>query len=220
MVSSGHQPRVNAQSPTPSRYPPLVPRGAVRQEVLLLVGVVLVALGIVGAFGWRSIQRQTILDEGGRMQRIYVALSLYEAGWNGEMPNELSSATPYLPNPSDLTSSRDPFASAAGPFPLDAGLPAAKRTASRRVSDAYLFAHRAAGRIRVPAWAQARYDGPLGLIANEWSGTVKPTEAFQAEVSGLVLRVTVEGNLVQVLRDGPKPLGDTDDLFRKKAARK
>jgi hypothetical protein len=177
------------------------------------------AAAVVGAFGWQSRQRQSVLDEGARMQSIYVALSMYESSWNGELPPDLMGSAPYLGSPTRYVSPKDPFANATGPFPNDAGLPE-KRASENRVSDTYLFAHAAAGRINVAPWRESRYDTTLGLIANEWYGSVTPKEGFQANVSGLVLRITTGGSLVRVRRDGPKALGDVDDLFRRKAERK
>ena len=191
-----------------------------RQETVLIGGVVLVAAAIVGAFAWQIGQRRTVMDEAARMQSLYVALSLYEQAWNGDLPPDLLAAEPYLTSPNHLGSAKDPFATAAGPFPNDAGLPNGPRKAKRRISDSYLFAQAIAGQIKVAPWRESKYDATLGLIANEWFGSVTPKSDFQADVSGLVLRITTAGNLVRVQRDGPKPLGNAGDLFRLKAERR
>lgn len=190
-----------------------------RQETLLIGGVVLVAAAVVGAFAWQTGQRQSVLDEGARMQRLYVALSMYESQADGEFPPTLPAAKLYLRNVRDLQSDHDPFRTASGPFPFDAGLPTGRRTSETRISDAYLFAHRLAGRIKVAPWRESRFDPGLGVIASEWFGSVEPKGDFQANASGLVLRITTSGSLVRVHRGGPKPLGDAEDLFRKRPIR-
>jgi hypothetical protein len=194
-------------------------RGAVKQEALVVGGVFVVALVTLGAFGWRVNQRQGMLDEGARMQRIYVALSMYESQADGEFPPSLTAAKPYLSNLRDLKSSRDPYLDASGPFPFDAGLPD-RFGSETRISDTYLNAHRLAGRIKTAPWHEARLDPTLGVLASEWSGSVDPKGDFKADVSGLILRITTDGSLVRVLRTGPKPLGNAEDLFRKRAERK
>ncbi|MGV3616198.1 MAG: hypothetical protein ACO1SV_12760 [Fimbriimonas sp.] len=194
-------------------------RGAVKQETLIIGGVFIAAVVTLGAFGWRVNQRQGMLDEGARMQRLYVALSMYESQADGEFPPSLTAAKPYMANLRDLKSIRDPFLDAPGPFPYDAGLPD-RLGSNTRISDAYLMAHRLAGRIKTAPWREARMDPSLGVLASEWFGSVRPKRDFQADVSGLVLRITTDGSLVRVLRDGPKPLGDVEDLFRKRAERK
>jgi hypothetical protein len=191
-----------------------------RQETVLIGGVVLVAAATVGAFAWQIGQRRSLTDEGSRMQSLYVALSLYEQAWNGALPSDLTACEPYLQVRSHFQSPKDPFTGASGPFPNDAGLPGGKRKAEQRISDSYLYAHAAVQRIRVAPWQEAKYDATLGLIANEWFGTVSPKADFQADVSGLVLRITTAGNMVRVKRDGPKPLGNAEDLFRRKPERK
>lgn len=175
------------------------------------------AAAIVGAFAWQTGQRRSVLDEAARMQSLYVALSMYEQAWNEELPPDLTGIELYVDAPRRFQSSKDPFTGGAGPFPNDAGLPAGPRRAKARISDSYLFAQSAAKKIRVAPWRESKYDATLGLIANEWFGSVSPKADFQADVSGLVLRITTAGNLVRVKRDGPKPLGDAEDLFRRKA---
>jgi hypothetical protein len=187
---------------------------------LIIGGVVLVAGATLIVFGSRVGQRRGMLDEGARMQRLYVALSMYESQLDGAPAPSLAAARPYAASARDFVSDRDPFRDHPGPFPGDGSLPEARGTSTFRVSDGYLWAHWLAGRIRVPKWTEAREDPTLGQIANEWFGDVTPGQAFRAQVSGLVLRINTDGSFVRVQRGGPKPLGDAQDLFRKAPERK
>jgi hypothetical protein len=187
---------------------------------LIIGGVVLVAGATLAVFGLRVGQRRGMLDEGARMQRLYVALSMYESQVDGDPAPSLAAARPFVGSTRDYASDRDPFRDRSGPYPPDGSLPEARPTASFRVSDGYLWAHRLAGRIQVPKWSVAREDATLGQIANEWYGGVTPAQGFGAQVSGLILRINTDGSFVRVQRGGPKPLGDAQDLFRKAPERK
>ena len=186
----------------------------------MIGAVVLLAAGVLGFFAWRLRERSGLFDEGTRMQRLYVALSIYESQDNEQIPPDLTGARIYLGSDRDYVSDWDPFRTAAGPFPVDAGLPSGRKSAPFRVSDTYLWAHRLAGRIKTQAWAEARLDPTLGVLASEWHGSVQTRDAFEASVSGLVLRITTDGSLVKVKRGGPKPLGDAQDLFRAQPERR
>ena len=190
----------------------------VRQEALLFGGVVLVGIAVLVGLGWRTTNRQGVLDEAARLQSLYVALASYESQFDGLPAPSIGMAAPFVRSRNDFQSGADPYRSAVGPYPIDGGLPEAV-AGEFRISDAYLWAHRIAKKMRTPEWQAARQDPTLGVLATEWLGQVTRTGSFRAQVSGLVLRVNTDGAVVRVQRGGPKALGDVEDLFRRKPER-
>jgi hypothetical protein len=130
------------------------------------------------------------------------------------MPPDLLAAREFTPDDLTFLSTGDPFAAeGGGPFPSDGSIPTYRPIAPMRISFSYLYAFRSAGLAEVPDWTAARFDPRVGLLANEWQGSVRPGDNFTAEVAGQVQRITTDGSLATIRRGGPKALGDLQDLF-------
>lgn len=153
------------------------------------------------------------------MRQIYVNLSIYEGQFDGELPTALPQLQFMMASKPTFVSASDPYRDAVGPYPIDPGLPESAEKSPFRISDSYLYAHAAAGKIKVPRWAEAKFDPALGLLANEFLGDVRAEGTFRARVSGPVLRVNTDGSLVKVPRSGEAELGDAETLFRRPAER-
>lgn len=190
-------------------------RGAVRKEVLVFGAALIAAIGTTLYLWGRISEKSGVKDEAARMRKLYVGLSLYESDADGNLPPDLPRIGYLIASSKLFTSAYDPYQGEAAPFPIDGSLPDSPRESQTRISDAYLYAHAAAGRIQAPAWPEAKFDTSLGLLSNEWVGEVSPQGAFRADVSGRLLRVNTDGSLAWVQREGPKPLGDAQDLFRR-----
>lgn len=194
-------------------------RGQIRKEALLLVGGVFLAIAIVGLLWQRMSARETFTAEGERMRQIYINLSIYEGQFDGQLPSALPQLEFLLAPKAIYSSAADPYRDATGPFPVDAGLPDRTERSEFRISDSYLYAHVAAGKLKVGPWAESRFDPSLGLLANEFLGGVKAQGDFRARVSGPVLRVNTDGSLSRVQRAGESELGDAETLFRRPSSR-
>lgn len=148
-----------------------------------------------------------------RMRKLYLSLAIYESQSDGQMPSTLDQARYVLPEPGILLSDADPFLSAPSPFPVDAGLPDFRRSASSRISFTYVFAYKAAKAADVPDWSELKYQETKGFLANEWQGTIKTEGDFKARVSGPLLRLNTNGALVTKDRPSPVEIGDYKSLF-------
>ncbi len=192
-------------------------RGIGKMEWLLAVLVVIIALAILLPISLRNKRGNLLLDESGRMRKVYISLSLYEEQYDTlPAPNLLAAAT-YDPVHEDFLSGLDPYAhTQATSFPSDPGLEKSAPSPFR-ISFSYIQNFLQEGKLKVKPWAVARTDPTLGVLGNEWYGSVTPTDNFQAQVSGRLMRINTDGS-VYVLEDrgGPKSLGDAQDLFIKR----
>lgn len=191
-----------------------VARGFTSKETLLGCLVLLVAGGVLGGIGFLMVRRQAGDADASRMRQLYVALTMYEEENGGQPAPDLTFAYPYVPDTGAYLSDRDPFAKAAGPFPIDGSLPAGKPVSKFRISFGYLWAHR---KPKDPAWDWAKLSRKdrLGFIADEWVGSVTPGSGFQARVSGPVLRVNRDGSLFTTPSREETGLGDVGEVFGK-----
>ncbi len=183
-------------------------------ESLLALFIVGVAALILVALTVKSKGQNLLLDESGRMRKVYIALSLYEEQYDSQPAPDLVKATTYDPRREDLLSEQDPFSKvAAKEFPLDPGLDLAQKSPFR-ISFSYIQNFIRNGKLKTKPWAQARLDPRLGILANEWIGSVQASDPFKAKVGGRVLRINTDGSVFIVKdRGGPKELGDPNDLF-------
>lgn len=186
-------------------------------ETLLAILVLIVVAAILIPLARRSSGRNELLSESGRMRKVYVALSLYEEQYDTQPAPNLLAATVYDPQHTDFVSELDPFAATSSKsFPMDPGLDVGEASPFR-ISFSYLQDFVRAGKIHVAPWAETRLNPKIGVLGNEWYGSVHAGDPFHADVSGRLLRINTDGS-VYVLPDrgGPKPLGDSDDLFLKR----
>lgn len=186
-----------------------------KQETLLGCGVVVLAAGIVGVVGLMQMRRSADGDDADRMRQLYVALASYEQSYDEVPAASLPDARPYLDGTAAFVAKRDPFRSVSSlRFPADAGRPDAPASCPFRVSFTYLWSFPGATNHRYSSFRAAERDPRLGLIADEWLGSVTPKNPFHAQVAGPILRVDTDGSLIRLPdRGGPKPLGDVEDLF-------
>lgn len=194
-------------------------RGWGTKEALLALIVILAAAAILIPIANRTLQKNLLLTESGRMRQIYVALAYYEEQYDSMAAPSLVAASTYDPKKADYLSGLDPFAntpSPTGAFPCDPGLDN-DETSTFRISFSYLPNYMRAGKIKLKPWAETRLDGSIGELADEWYGSVDAGTPFHAKVAGRLLRINTDGS-VYVLPDrgGPKPLGDVQDLFMKR----
>jgi hypothetical protein len=176
---------------------------------------VVVAAVILGGIGYLSTRKQADAADADRMRQVYVALSLYEAGFDGVPAPSLAGIGGYLLNPGNLVSDRDPYAKAnASAFPDDAGRLQGPRRSPQRISYSYLWSFPESVKRAGRHGFSVQKDPLMGILANEWAGEAKATGDFNAEVSGPVLRIALDGSLYKTSdRGGPKPLGNYEDLF-------
>ena len=186
-------------------------RGFGKQEILLSVGVLIVFGAIMLFLLGRVDAKKSTLAESSRMRQLFVGLTFYETDNNGGIAPTLLSARYEINDDARFTSDRDPFRKAAGPFPVDPGMPTAKLNSPIRISDSYLWSFVTAGKVKPP---KQRIDSALGFIANEWMGEVRPGSGFSAQVSGVVFRVNMDGAFVRIDAT-PRSLGDASALFTK-----
>jgi hypothetical protein len=188
-------------------------RGFGPKETMLAVGVVAVCAAILVPLYSRRHSEDLILSESARMRRIYVALTFYEEQFDTNPAPSLVAASIYDPNREDYLSERDPFRGSASPFPSDPALDNHENSPFR-ISFSYLENFVREKKVSIKPWAESRLDSKIGILADEWLGTVNPGPNWTAQVSGRVLRIGTDG-AVFVLKDrgGPKPLGDPQDLF-------
>ena len=187
------------------------------KEVLLAISVVVVAAAILYPLAIRQQDKSLLLDESGRMRRLYVALTFYEEQYDGQPAPSLAVAATFNPNRVNYLSDLDPFRdSKAQSFPLDPGI-LNRESSAFRISFSYIQNFIRNDKIRVKPWAEARTDPKIGEIADEWTGGVSPGKPFAAQVSGPVIRIGTDGAVfVLADRGGPKALGDAGDLFLKR----
>lgn len=186
-------------------------------EALLALIVILVGAAILIPLARRSLGTNLLLNESGRMRKVYIALSLYEEQYDTLPAPSLIAAGAYDPVHKDFESDLDPFVNVnAGTFPGDPGLERGE-TSTYRISFSYLQNFVRAGKMHLQSWAETRRNPLIGVLADEWYGSVQAGEPFHANVSGDLLRINTDGS-VFVLKDrgGPKPLGNSDDLFLKR----
>ena len=192
-------------------------RGIGKMEWMLVVLVVIIALAILIPISLRSKRGNLLLDESGRMRKVYIALSLYEEQYDTQPAPNLLAASVYDPVHEDFLSELDPYVRAqATSFPSDPGIENSTPSPFR-ISFSYIQNFLQAGKLKIKPWVIARTDPTLGVIGDEWYGSVTPTENFRANVSGRLMRINTDGS-VFVLEDrgGPKALGDAQDLFVKR----
>lgn len=189
------------------------------KEGLLALFVIASAALIIFPLAVRTQNRNLLLNESGRMRRLFFSLTLYETV-NDSMPApSLVTVRTFDPNLADYRSGLDPFANVQSPstgFPCDPGLNSEEKSPFR-ISFSYLQNFVRAGKVSIKPWSEAKFDNQLGELADEWYGSIEPGAPFQAQVGGRLLRINADGS-VYVLQDrgGPKPLGDAQDLFIKR----
>ncbi len=187
------------------------------KETLLAVVVIGITAAIIIPIGLRSNNKDLILNESARMRRVYIGLALYEGEYDNQPSPNLLGALTFEPDQANYQSNLDPFVhmnSTTSPnYPADAGLENGEQSRFR-ISFSYLQDFVRANKITIKPWADARLDPSLGELANEWLGTVQPQQFPRALVGGRLLRIGTDGAVfVLTDRGGPKPLGDTTDLF-------
>src|SRR5205814_2160489 len=103
-------------------------------------------------------------------------------------------------------------------YPLDPELPLIPETSPIRLSYAYLPDFIRNHQPGAPSWASARMDDTTGLIACGWHGKVEPSSRpFVAQLSGLVLRIDMDGALFRLPnRGGDGEMGNASALFVKR----
>ena len=187
------------------------------KEVLLAIGVVVVAAAILYPLAKRQQSKSLLLDESGRMRKLYVALAFYEEQYDNQPAPSLAVAATFDPNRVNYISDLDPFRnSKAQSFPLDPGI-LNNESSSFRISFSYIQNFIRNDKIKVKPWEETRTDPKIGEIADEWTGGVSPGQPFAAQVSGPVIRIGTDGAVfVLADRGGPKALGDAEDLFVKR----
>ena len=180
--------------------------------------VVIVVAAILIPIGMRTEYRDLLLNESGRMRKVYVALAFYEEQYDSMPAPSLVPASTYDPNRLDFLSEHDPFkpagnAAASSEFPSDPGLDN-QELSPFRISFSYVENYLRAKKLAMKPWSEARLDPSIGELANEWLGSVQPGDNFHAQVAGRILRIATDGHVfVLNNRGGPKPLGDAQDLF-------
>lgn len=184
------------------------------KEAGLALLVVVVAAAVVIPIGMSSRSRRSQAVDVQRMRNVYMALAMYETEVDQMLPPDLSLARNYAQNDDQFQSELDPYVGIGGPYPVDGSLPEWKRTSPIRISFAYLYSFAEAGRLHPAPWPKAKFERSLGLIADEWTGTVRRAGNFGATVGGPLWRVTVDGSAVRIPRGGPKPIGNAADLFK------
>lgn len=183
--------------------------GLTLAQTLLMAAAVAVAAAIVVLFSATLNRRNDDAGTMERLRRVYVAVSLYQFDNQSAYPPFLDDVLRDLDGPTDLQSSRDPFLSAPGPYPRDAGLLEGPK-GKHRISLLYLPAHRDAGKVGKDAFRNWEGD-PLGaLLILPWHGTVAPGANFGAEVSGKQIRIQFDGSATS--REVKEPTSITDSL--------
>jgi len=191
--------------------------GLIRKESLLFLVIVVICAAIIAPL-WMRMQGQNLfLTESGRMRRLYVAMAMYGEVSNSQPPPNLTAIFGLGVGRENYLSERDPFADLkADSFPADPGLENGERSPVR-ISFSYLWDFRRAGKIKTKPWAELQFDTTTGILADEWLGSVQPGKPFEAQVSGQVIRINMDGSVFRLKdRGGPKPLGDPQDLFIKR----
>ncbi len=187
-------------------------RGFGIKEALLAIMVVCLFTVIILPLFVQQRNRQTDRSEGSRMRQVFVGLMLYEGDFSGHPAPNLPAAAFQVGDERLLVSKRDPFASAAGPFPIDPGLLSCKQNTPNRVSDSYLWNFVEFKRIDAPKVAVTPNEG---LLVNEWMGSVEAQPSFRARVSGTVFRVNLDGSLIKPSL-GDRNIGDAKAIFLNK----
>lgn len=211
---------INAGSVKEQKMSPILRRkGSIQKEALLALAIVTAAAAILIPIAKRSSGNSLLLNESGRMRKVYVALTLYEEQFDQQPAPNLLAASVYDPNQADYASGLDPFVKsqpAGQGFPIDPGLDGSEKSPFR-ISFSYLPNFVRAGKLSIKPWAETRLDPKVGELADEWFGSVQAEEPYHAKVSGALLRINTDG-AVYVLPDrgGPKSLGDPQDLFIKR----
>ena len=192
-------------------------RGFGAKEVFLAITVIVIAAAVLYPLASRQQSKSLLLDESGRMRRLYVALSFYEEQYDNQPAPSLTLASAYEPNRSYYVSDLDPFKDTKAPsYPLDPGI-TNHELASFRISFSYIQNFIRNEKIKVKPWDEVRMDPKVGELADEWTGSVSADEPFKAHVSGPVIRIGTDGAVfVLADRGGPKELGNPDDLFLKR----
>ncbi len=182
-------------------------RGFGRKEIGVLAVTVLVFLAIILPLLRVTAGKKATSNEIKRMRQIFMGLTSYEQDQSGVPAPNLVSARRYVFDDRLLTSSNDPYRESKV-APVDAGLPDGERTAQVRVSDTYIWAY-FLGKPNAP---RSTVDQRIGLIANEWQGSVSAEGDFKATVSGKVHRVMMDGSFQSI--DLPsRHLGEAQRLF-------
>ena len=197
------------------RYRPI--GGIGRQETLLAIIVIVVAAAILIPVGLRRGKSNQLLDESGKMRKVYIALSLYEEQYDTQPAPNLVAASAFDPIHADFVTPLDPYVeNKAAQYPLDPGLDNSE-TSPFRISFSYIQNFIRNGKLHTKAWEITRRDPNIGVLANECYGNVNATGNYHANVSGRLLRINTDGS-VYVLPDrgSPKQLGDSGDLFVKR----
>ncbi len=188
-------------------------RGITGKELLLALAVLLVAGAVLIPIAMSMQGRQLAEGDLARMRRVYVALVMYEEQVDANLAPSLVAVAPYA-DAADFASAADPFVGAGvDSYPNDPGLPDGARSAPSRISFSYLYAFVNAGNAKAKPWAEAKFDPSIGLLANEWLGSVTAGRDFHAIVGGPVHRLMTDGSATTLRREGRKPLGDVQDLF-------
>jgi hypothetical protein len=189
-------------------------RGFTSIEKLLGLAVLLIALGVVALVGFSVNGRDRVGRDVGRMRSLYMSTAMYESDNNGFLPPSLAAARNYVPDSLAYLASKDPFVGVkADGYPIDAGLPDGPATSPTRISYTYLYALANAGKVKAKPWSELKFDPKVGLIADEWEGSVAASAAFKAQVSGKLLRLNTDGSLHVLNLPGERPLGDAQRLF-------
>ncbi|MFZ4507344.1 MAG: hypothetical protein ACOYON_06575 [Fimbriimonas sp.] len=174
----------------------MVRRGLTLAQTLLLLGMLLVALGIL-ALVWQKVGGKPPVDQDIRaLRKVYVGVSLYQNDNNGAYPLGLDQVQRDLDGPGDLTSTRDPFLKSGGPFPRDAGLLKWAEKSSVRISFLFAPLHVRAGAAEPKLLQDLVKDPATPLVVNPWIGQAVPGAEFSATISGKVQVVRADGSIV------------------------
>jgi hypothetical protein len=192
-------------------------RGFTSTEKLLGLVVLLIAVGVVALVALSMNRRDRVSRDVSRMRTLYISAAMYESDNNGVLPPDLGAARTYVPESLAYQATGDPFVGVnAEGYPIDAGLPDGPATSPVRISYTYLYALSNAGKAKAKPWSELKFDPKVGLLANEWEGSVSAAAPFHAQVSGKLLRLNTDGSLHTLNLPDERQLGDAEKVFYSK----
>ncbi len=171
-------------------------------EMLVALAVLLVFAAITIPIFNRAKSKSLSDSDVSNLKRIYGAWSIYEESNLGPPP-DLTVLRQDFGSDATFLSPKDPFASQAGPFPLEPALPSWKPRTDFRISYSYFMNFAAAGKLAQPKWEEARLDRRIGILASVWEGSAQGDGSpFGAQFSGKALRVNLDGSMIPASMDG------------------
>jgi len=184
---------------------------------MLAILVILFLAAILLPLALRSQNKNLLLEESGRMRKVYVGMAAYSEQWDNQPPPSLVPTLPMIGDRETYTSAFDPYKDLkSSTFPADPGLPSFE-SSTFRIGFSYIENFRRSGKLKIDPWKEMGLTDNHGVLANEWLGSVEPGTPPQAKVSGKVMRILQDGSVYMLSdRGGPKDLGDPQDLFFRK----